>query len=139
MRDRRCPSTPKIRGESCDTIDKLRPIIDVDCRCRSFDSLSPCTADWTMSLGRFTITVSVSVRVSIALANIKITDEEALQTAANGGAIDLYVKLSFQDPQTLLRLTRWYRERWSGIAGPLIERLEYVRYTSMPLTDLSDQ
>lgn len=63
----------------------------------------------------------------MVLANIKITDEEALQTAANGGAIELYVKLSFQDPQTLLRLTRWYRERWSGMAGPLIERLEYVR------------
>lgn len=37
----------------------------------------------------------------MVLANIKITDEEALQTAANGGPIDLYVKPSFQDPQTL--------------------------------------
>ena len=38
----------------------------------------------------------------MALANIKITDEEALQIAANGGPMDLYVKLSCQDPQTLL-------------------------------------
>ena len=75
----------------------------------------------------------------MGLADIKITDEEALQIAANGGPLDLYVKLSCQDPQRLLRLTCWYRERWNGMAGPLIERLEYVRYTSMPLTDLSDQ
>ncbi|CAI7628681.1 unnamed protein product [Penicillium palitans] len=40
-------------------------------------------------------------------------DEEALQTAANGGAIDL--------------------ERWSGIAGPLIERLEYIVYNVFPM------
>jgi hypothetical protein len=39
------------------------------------------------------------------LADIKITDEEALQIAANGGPLDLYVKLSCQDPQRLLRLT----------------------------------
>ncbi|KAF4768582.1 hypothetical protein N7455_012277 [Penicillium solitum] len=40
-------------------------------------------------------------------------DEEALQTAANGGAIDL--------------------ERWSGMAGPLIERLEYIVYNVFPM------
>ncbi|KAF7529274.1 hypothetical protein PCG10_007984 [Penicillium crustosum] len=40
-------------------------------------------------------------------------DEEALQTAANGGAIEL--------------------ERWSGMAGPLIERLEYIVYNVFPM------
>lgn len=45
-----------------------------------------------MSLGRFTVTVTVSVWVAMVLADIKITDEEALQTAANGGPIDSYVK-----------------------------------------------
>ncbi|CAI7607788.1 unnamed protein product [Penicillium viridicatum] len=49
----------------------------------------------------------------MVLANIKITDEEALQIAANGGPIDL--------------------ERWSGMAGPLIERLEYIVYNVFPM------
>ncbi|KAJ5203170.1 hypothetical protein N7449_005249 [Penicillium cf. viridicatum] len=49
----------------------------------------------------------------MVLANIKITDEEALQTAANGGPIDL--------------------ERWSGMAEPLIERLEYIVYNVFPM------
>ncbi|OQD65411.1 hypothetical protein PENPOL_c006G05653 [Penicillium polonicum] len=40
-------------------------------------------------------------------------DEEALQMAANGGPIDL--------------------ERWSGMAGPLIERLEYIVYNVFPM------
>ncbi|KAJ5374828.1 Protein phosphatase 4 core regulatory subunit R2 [Penicillium concentricum] len=40
-------------------------------------------------------------------------DEEALQTAANGGPIDL--------------------ERWHGMAGPLIERLEYIVYNVFPM------
>ncbi|KGO64641.1 Protein phosphatase 4 core regulatory subunit R2 [Penicillium italicum] len=53
-------------------------------------SVSPCTADWTMSL-----------------------DEEALQTAANGGQLD--------------------SERWNGMAGPLIERLEYIVYNVFPM------
>ncbi|KAJ5942228.1 hypothetical protein N7516_002396 [Penicillium verrucosum] len=49
----------------------------------------------------------------MVLADIKITDEEALQTAANGGPID--------------------SERWSGMAGPLIERLEYIVYNVFPM------
>ncbi|OQE43458.1 hypothetical protein PENCOP_c003G02623 [Penicillium coprophilum] len=40
-------------------------------------------------------------------------DEEALQTAANGGPIDL--------------------GRWHGMAGPLIERLEYIVYNVFPM------
>ncbi|KAJ6149296.1 Protein phosphatase 4 core regulatory subunit R2 [Penicillium samsonianum] len=40
-------------------------------------------------------------------------DEEALQTAANGGQMDL--------------------ERWNGMAGPLIERLEYIVYNVFPM------
>ncbi|KAJ5504161.1 Protein phosphatase 4 core regulatory subunit R2 [Penicillium fimorum] len=49
----------------------------------------------------------------MGLTDIKITDEEALQTAANGGSIDL--------------------ERWHGMAGPLIERLEYIVYNVFPM------
>ncbi|KAJ5448915.1 Protein phosphatase 4 core regulatory subunit R2 [Penicillium cf. griseofulvum] len=49
----------------------------------------------------------------MGLANIKITDEEALQIAANGGPMDL--------------------ERWHGMAGPLIERLEYIVYNVFPM------
>ncbi|KAJ5597631.1 hypothetical protein N7537_007715 [Penicillium hordei] len=49
----------------------------------------------------------------MVLANIEIIDEEALQTAANGGPIDL--------------------ERWSGMAGQLIERLEYIVYNVFPM------
>ncbi|CDM36902.1 hypothetical protein DTO013E5_3006 [Penicillium roqueforti] len=40
-------------------------------------------------------------------------DEEALQTAANGGPMDL--------------------ARWNGMAGPLIERLEYIVYNVFPM------
>ncbi|KGO37854.1 Protein phosphatase 4 core regulatory subunit R2 [Penicillium expansum] len=40
-------------------------------------------------------------------------DEEALQTAANGGPLD--------------------SERWNGMAGPLIERLEYIVYNVFPM------
>ncbi|KXG53007.1 Protein phosphatase 4 core regulatory subunit R2 [Penicillium griseofulvum] len=40
-------------------------------------------------------------------------DEEALQIAANGGPMDL--------------------ERWHGMAGPLIERLEYIVYNVFPM------
>ncbi|CAG7988571.1 unnamed protein product [Penicillium nalgiovense] len=53
------------------------------------------------------------------LADIKITDEEALQIAANGGPLDL--------------------ERWNGMAGPLIERLEYVVYNVFPMPQARPQ
>ncbi|KAJ5476516.1 Protein phosphatase 4 core regulatory subunit R2 [Penicillium sp. IBT 31633x] len=46
-------------------------------------------------------------------ADIKATDEEALQTAANGGPID--------------------SERWNGMAAQLIERLEYIVYNVFPM------
>ncbi|KAJ5254649.1 hypothetical protein N7505_011858 [Penicillium chrysogenum] len=49
----------------------------------------------------------------MGLADIKITDEEALQIAANGGPLDL--------------------GRWNGMAGPLIERLEYIVYNVFPM------
>ncbi|KAJ5781589.1 uncharacterized protein N7518_010072 [Penicillium psychrosexuale] len=53
--------------------------------------------------------------MSLGLADIKITDEEALQTAANGGPMDL--------------------ARWNGMADPLIERLEYLQivYNVFPM------
>jgi hypothetical protein len=35
----------------------------------------------------------------MVLANIEITDEEALQTAANGGPIDLYVNCYSKIPK----------------------------------------
>ncbi|KAJ5779549.1 hypothetical protein N7457_007269 [Penicillium paradoxum] len=47
------------------------------------------------------------------IANTKYTDEEALQTAANGGSIDL--------------------QRWNGMAVPLMERLEYIVYNVFPM------
>lgn len=97
-RDRRCPSAPKIRGESRDTIDKLGPITVVTATvpCRSFDlatSHFSCTADLTMSLGEFPIVVAVYELLYFQSANTDILDEEALQTAANGGSIELYVTI----------------------------------------------
>ncbi|KAJ5762190.1 uncharacterized protein N7511_005572, partial [Penicillium nucicola] len=47
------------------------------------------------------------------LADPRTSDEEALRTAASGGSIEL--------------------ERWSGMAVPLIERLEYIVYNMFPM------